>query len=263
MSVKIMMLIVMSLMFFSGCSEDSSRYAEEKPRLLVYTGVTMVNPMVELAAIVESKCACRITILQDASSNHFNAIKALQQGDLFLPGDESFIEQAAEKGFISQTVLVGFNRAAIMVNRGNPLGLKGDPAELLNPEYAVVLADPELGSIGRETTAVFARKGLAEEILDNIMYYAADSKGVTMAIVRGQAHAGINWYAPSVWDENKEHVQALLMDEKYAPPRALILAKLSFSKHAEEALVFMEIASGPIGKAIFRKHGFILEEDSL
>ena len=109
---------------------------------------------------------------------------------------------------------------------------------------------------------VLQRRGVEKEVMANVMRLTSDSKDITKAIISGEADVGINWYATTVWAENRGKVEAIVMDEAYAPKMKLLLAQLSFSKHPELAKVFIDTAASPDGQAIFQKYGFYLQGES-
>jgi len=70
----------------------------------------------------------------------------------------------------------------MIVPKGNPKGLSNDPAQLTNTAYAVVMANPDSGSIGRETKNVLERRSVTDAALNNVIYFTLDSKGIANAM---------------------------------------------------------------------------------
>lgn len=224
--------------------------------LLIYCGITMIHPMREVADIIEAERDCVIKISKGGSGNLLRAIRFNKAGDLFLPGSETYIETCLQEGLVDETAFLGYNVAAIVVPKGNPRHISNDPGVLTNDSFVVIMADPDSGSIGREAKAVLERRGIFEALIKKGVFLTTDSKDITSAVKSGTADVGINWYATTLWKENAEFVDGLLMDEQYAPQERLTIGLLPYSRFPDTARRFMEYASSPEGRAIFRKYGF-------
>ncbi len=243
-----------SFMLTIGCQKAEE--ATQKKELLIYCGITMIRPMQEIAQIIEQKHNCTIKITKQGSGALLKSIETNMVGDLFLPGSESYMKICLEKGLIKETVDVGFNRAALMVQKGNPLGITADVRNLIDKKYRVVLGSAENGSIGKETERILNRLGLYQQAIENALYLTADSKGMVQAIHEKKADLVLNWYATALWDENKQFMDALPLDDDMAPPHKLVLGLLTFSPYPDIARSFLTLAGSDQGKEIFARHGF-------
>lgn len=235
--------------------------AQAKKELLFYIGITMVQPIQELAKIFEEDCDCSIKILQGGSQDLYESIRMSQTGDLYLPGSISYCDRYKPEGLLIEHVKVGYNRASMMVKKGNPLAIEADLSALSNPQYKVVLGNQESGSIGNATKRILTNFGNYEEALLNSVYLAPDSRNLIRALKDGDADLILNWHATSFWPENKDEVEALLLSEKQSPKSILALTLLKTSKHPELAKKFMELAISPKGRDIFQSFGFLTEDE--
>jgi len=248
-------LIVIAL-FLGACSELEDR-GPLKEELLIYCGITMIKPMRKVANAVEEQENCTIRITKGGSGNLLRSLKENKIGDLYLPGSEFYMQTCLDEGIVTETIFVGYNKAALIVSKGNPKGFSNDPAQLTNTDYAVVIANPESGSIGREAKKVLERRGVADAALANSAYFTTDSKDITKAIKYGEADLSINWYATSFWPENRDEVESIAIDEQFAPRKQLLLGLLKFSKHPDIARSIMEYVASPAGRQIFAEYGFL------
>ena len=246
-------LAVTIITLFSGCSDDPKPKTKE---LLIYCGITMVHPMVEIAKIIETQEKCRIEILKGGSGHLYEVITSNRVGDMFLPGSAAFMEKIRQEKIVNDTVVVGYNRAALMVQKGNPLKITPELRNLTDQRYAVVIANPDSCSIGRLCKQLLEDLNLYQTTLDNAVYMTTDSKDLIKAIKEKKADLALNWQAPAFWPENREAVEILPLDEKIAARHPLILGRLNFSKHPEIVKKFMQLAKSPEGQAIFRRYGF-------
>ncbi len=243
-------------LFLSLLSGLSACAPAPKKELLIYCGITMIHPMREIADIIEEQEDVKVIIIKGGSGNLLRSIEINGVGDLYLPGSASYIENATEKRLIVEDNLVGYNRAAIMVQKGNPLEISSDLANLANPDYYVVLGNPDSGSIGKETHRILQEEGLYDQVLQNTHELTTDSKDLVSALVEDKADLLINWYAVSTWPENEPYMDALPIETELVIENELILALLSTAKEPELAQIFMDYAISAEGQAIFQKYGF-------
>ncbi len=246
--------VVAGTVWFSpGCS-DSDNPAQQK-ELLIYCGITMIKPMSEIARIIEKQENCKIIITKGGSGNLLKSIRVNKVGDLYLPGSDSYIKTSIKEKLVVDTVFVGYNKAAIMVQKGNPKGITAKLDNLTSKDYYVVIGNPDSGSIGRETKKILDKKGIFEKAQDNARAITTDSKDLVLVLKRKEADIVINWYATSTWDENVSYMDVLPIDEQYAAKKKLVIGLLTTSKYPEIAGKFMEYAGSDKGRAIFNKYG--------
>ncbi len=249
---KIVFILMAFLLILTSCTKKPDKPKE----LLIYCGITLIQPIMEIKTIVEKEYDCNILVTKGGSGNLLTSLKLSKIGDLYLPGSESYIKQCYKEDLIADTVFVGCNRASIMVQKGNPKNISSDLNNFTNKDYAVVIGNPESGSIGKETKKILTKKGIYKQVLGNVLFLTTDSKDLFRVLKDKEADLVINWYAVSQWEENKDYVTAIKIDEKYANKKRLVIGSLKTSKYPEIAKRFMEIAGSKEGKEIFRKYGF-------
>jgi molybdate transport system substrate-binding protein len=229
--------------------------AEPQKELLIYCGITMIQPVSEIAAIIEQQEDVKISILKGGSGDLLNSVKFNQVGDLYLPGSESYIQRAISEGLVSRTVHVGYNRAAMMVRKGNPKSIPPSLDALKDPNLYVVIGNPSSGSIGKETKKILSTAGIFEEVMGNVKELTTDSKRLISVLKKGEADLIVNWYATSTWKENSPYVDPILIDERLAEKKRLVLGLLTTSKYPDVANKFMDFAASPKGRQIFGRYG--------
>jgi len=229
-----------------------------KPVLLFYCGITMIKPMREMASIVENTENCSIKILQGGSQNLYNSIKSSKLGDLYLPGSDAYIKKNKKDGFFDKSVYVGFNKAAIFVQKGNPKHIKNLDA-LLDEDIATILCNPKSGSIGKNTKKVLLKyKGqeFFDDAYDMAVEIGTDSRDLNKALIDKKVDMAVNWRTSAFWKENRPYIDVVEIDKKYAPKKKLLLTSLTFSKHKKIVHKFLDYASSKQGQAIMKKYGF-------
>ena len=84
---------------------------------------------------------------------------------------------------------------SIMVAKGNPRAVKGEPTELLRPDLDVIIGNAKSGSVGKETESILKAVGIYEQVLDRAIYLAPDSRALITAMKKGEADIILNWRA--------------------------------------------------------------------
>jgi molybdate transport system substrate-binding protein len=261
MSIKNIFIFLTGLLIFTtSCNyspEDIFNDEDNKKQMLIYCGITMIRPMAEIAEIIEKQEDCKISIIKGGSGNLLDMIVENEYGDLYLPGSDRYYEKIAKSypGLITDTVTVGFNKAVLMVQKGNPLGFGGDLKKLTGKDINVVIGDPASGSIGKEAKKILTKAGIFDEVINNAPVLTTDSKDLVTMLKNKTADVVINWYACSQWDSNSTFMQVIDIDSRYSKKKRLVLGLIRYSQNKELAKKFMELASSERGKMIFDKYG--------
>ncbi|MCU7835347.1 MAG: substrate-binding domain-containing protein [gamma proteobacterium symbiont of Taylorina sp.] len=242
--------------------DNDKKNLSKKTDLLIYCGITMVKPMSEIAKKFEAIHNINIIISQGGSEGLYQSLKTSKKGDLYLPGSFSYRKRHFDEGLLGDYVDLGYNQAAMMVAKGNPKKITADLNNLYDENLSVVIASPEMGSIGRETKKILERKGIYNKVINHTIYQTSDSRTLNQAIKDGDADIIINWKATAYFKENIELIDAIALKAEEAIPKRLSLNLLTFSKHQEMAKKFMQFAKSEDGLAIFSKFGFSLANPS-
>ncbi len=246
-------IVLLAMVFIAGCAEEK---AAPKKKLLVYVGATMIKPMTEIAKAIEEQENCEIVLSRGGSGHLLKTIKSQQIGDLYLPGSDSYIKTCLEDGLVTDTVFVGYNKAAMMVQEGNPKSISADLENLTKKEYKVSIVDPKAGSIGKEAKKILEKKGIYDQVVANVdQFGTADSGDLILMLKDKKVDLVINWFATSAWPDNRDFVDPLPIDDKYAKKKKLVIGLLKTSENPEIARKFMEYAGSEKGRELFTEYG--------
>lgn len=248
-------ILLTFIVIFTVLGACSNKKATSPKKILIYCGITMIKPMTEIASNFEKQHNCKVIIIKGGSGNLLKSIETNKVGDLYLPGSEAYIAKAKKQNLITATAHVGYNKAAMIVIKGNPLNIPADLSILTNSSLYVVLGNPRSGSIGLETKKILTRFGNYDQAIKNSRQLTTDSKKLVQVIRDKEADVVINWFATSTWEGNNQFMDVIPIDEKYAPKKKLILAVLTYSKHPKLAEEFLEYAASEKGNKIFNKYG--------
>jgi molybdate transport system substrate-binding protein len=236
----------------------ATMYAQ--PVIKFYCGSTMYGAIKEMSDTFAKANNCKFDITKGGSGALWKELKNRKDGDLYLPGSDSYRKKHIGKGILLEYggEEIGYNQAALIVQKGNPQGIK-DLEALVNEDLKVFLCDPKLGSIGKNTEKVLKKyKGqdFFDAAYDNTYDVDKDAKAVTTQVASKKADVGVTWRATAFWGDFKSKVDVVEIDTKYAPKKKLIINLLGTSKNPDLAKKFMAFAISPEGKAIMKKYGF-------
>ncbi len=240
---------------------DMEKYPEARDthscELLIYSGITLVQPLEEIAALVEDKMDCRIRISSGDSGHLLRSIRVNKVGDIFFPGSASYLNTLVAGGLITQNVQIGFNQAKLFVQPGNPMDISADLNNLTNERFNVVLGNERAGSIGKETKRILSEAGIYRDALDNSLYLTTDSKGLANAIKNHDADLVINWNAVAFLPENHGKMESLPLPDIYVKKQPIVMGILKYSQHPDIARKVLDLSVSAVGQNIFRKYGFL------
>jgi molybdate transport system substrate-binding protein len=228
--------------------------AESKKRLMFYCGVTMTKAMTEMAEAFKKYHDVDIVIIRGGSADLYDNMIKSQMGDMYLPGEPSYILNKQSSGLFAQSVEIGHNKAVFMVRKGNPKQIKPDLTELLRKDVVTVLSSPEQGAIGVESKRILESQHIYDQAIAHTSSLAADSRAIVNAIKKDEADLALNWRSALHFAPNE--VELIDLPEEVAPKTALFLTKLTMTKESALVDAFLGFAQSPEGIRIMQQHGF-------
>jgi molybdate transport system substrate-binding protein len=231
-------------------------WAKSSP-LLIYCGITMVRPITELARRFEQMEQVPMLVSQGGSEDLYQSLRKSRVGDLYLPGEPSYWHSYQSEGLFADHRLVGYNQLAIVVAKGNPHRIRPQLVELMRKDVVLVLGNAQSGSVGQATKQVLDRYKLYPQAVARAAFLLPDSRSLALILKRGEADVTLSWRATAFFPENAAALDVVDLPAEVAPPQALLLTRLTFSRQSALALKFMEFVASPEGQAVFRRYGFL------
>ena len=229
----------------------SSLFAE--PILKFYCGATMVKAMRELANKFEEQNNVKIVIIKGGSGKLYKKILKTKDADLFLPGASSYILEA-EGTLFPYKKLIGYNKAVILVQKGNPKGIR-DLNDFDRKDVRVILGKKNTGSVGKVTQKILTRfRG--EEFYEKVYkkaLKAPTSLEIIQALKEDKADTSINWKAAAFMDDNEKYVDFVNIPY-IAPKQKLFLAVVKYSQYPALSKKFVDFVFK--NKLYLKKKGF-------
>ena len=134
-------LILLNLL----CACDMRRYPhpenEQQREILVYSGMTMIQPLLEIVELFEEREDCSVKISYGGSGHILRSVEVNQVGDIFFPGESSYVDALTAPGVVIATARIGYNEAGFFVPRGNPRNISANLENLLDKNLRVVIGN--------------------------------------------------------------------------------------------------------------------------
>lgn len=253
-----MILFGMLVLGIGGCGggggDGSGAGGGEQRELLFYCGAGLSEPAEELVKVFGAEHGVKMVTDFAGSEVLMSKIKLGRSGDLYMPGDKHYVDQAVAEGFIGQRRSVCYFVPTILVQKGNPKGITG-LRDLLKPGVKLGLGDERACAIGRKVKKIFEKNGIEwSEVQKNLKYQSLTVNDLGVQIEAKSLDAVVVWDAVArQFVQNGEAVSLPVAENIIS---TVDIGVLEFSKNKELAEQFVEFVDSAKGQAIFAKHNY-------
>ena len=241
-----------------GCDKNSSqRQADGKKELMLYCGAGIRPPVAELAQIFSREHGVKVVTDYAGSEVLLSKITLRRQGDLYMPGDKYYVDQAAAKGMILAQKVVCYFVPVIMVQKGNPRNIQ-TLSDLTKPGIKLGLGDERACAIGRISQKIFEKNHIPPSALEkNLAFRSLTVNELGLQIEAGSLDAVI------VWDAIAQYYPETAQQIPIPPAQNVIstvdIAILRFTENQELAKKFVDFVCSEPGRAVFKKHHYCVD----
>jgi molybdate transport system substrate-binding protein len=188
---------------------------------------------------------------------------SLRKGDVYIAPEQKFMEKAAQEGAVDpETVAtVAYMVPVLGVQKGNPKHIAGLP-DLARPGVRVAVTRPETTLLGKYAPEIFEKAGLADEIGKNIVTEAARPDLLVTWLSMGKVDAVITWHFYETLAPDELDVVPLA-PEQLTGIGEMQVAVSSYTRDRGLAQGFVDFLLSAEGKAVFEKHGYIVDVEEL
>jgi len=232
--------------------EWRDKLASSENALTVYCATGVRAPVEELAEYFEEKHQQEVIMVYGNSGELAYQINSRSGGDIFIPGDPTFIENIT---YIERKLL-GYQYPVLV------LGSDKNRKELLFEDLPFhdldyVLVDLEMAALGEATRKVLRSSFLGQDAQKQVRGNVSTASQVPMYVSLGAASAGITWYS-NYLPYHDELIAVEFPSELrlLTPVKATLLSSSKNKKQAEE---FLRLLVSSRGKEAFERYGFVLE----
>ncbi len=238
----------------SSTPPPSSSNGGDGARLLLYCGAGIRPAADEIVKAFEAKYGATVECNYDGSERLLASIKLSGMGDVYMPGDVHYVEQAADQGLVTSHRDACYFIPVILVQKGNPKSVQS-LHDLAREGLDVGLGNPEYCAIGRKTLKLFEKNGISpDDVEKNVRFKSVTVNDLGNHIKLRQLDAVIVWDAMAAYFADSGDVVAIPQEKNVISTVAAGILKSSQQPELAEKLV--EFIASDEGKAIFRKHNF-------
>jgi len=249
-------VIIVAATTLCGCGVKSTEDSQTN-QLLLYCGAGLRPPVNELVETFERLHGVKIITDYAGSEVLLAKIKLARRGDLYMPGDEYYIEQAAGKKMILSQKTVCYFVPAILVQKGNPKNIRS-LQDLLQGSLKIGLGYPNVCAVGRKTLEIFAKNNIDwDTIQKNVSFLSPTVNELGMQIQARSLDAVIVWDAVARYYAN--YGDQIPIPAENNCVSTVDVGVLTFTKNRSLAEKFVEFAASEQGQAIFKKHLYRVE----
>jgi len=174
-----------------------------------------------------------------------------------LPGEEFYLLQAVERGFIAdydpRRDIAAHFVTVIITPRGNPKNIR-KVEDFARPGVRVGLGNPKACAIGIWHEKTFKRAGIWEAVRKNAVMQAKCIPELGNATQHKLIDGTIVWATTAVL--YLRDVEIIPLEPKYRGVVRLPVAILKFAKHRREAQMLKDLILSDEGKEIFLSHAY-------
>jgi len=230
----------------------------EKESLFFHAGVGQRSSLNEIKDLFQKRHPKVQVNFSYKGSGYFIAdITRSKEGDLFMPGEEFYLLQAAERGFIEdydpgRDVAAHFI-TVILTPRGNPKQIKR-VEDFARPGIKVGLGNPKACAIGRWHEKTFKKAGIWEAVQKNATQSAKCIPELGNAAQHRLIDATIVWATTAVL--YLRDCEIIPIEPRYRGVIRLPVALLKFAKHPRSARLLKDLILSEEGREIFHSHAY-------
>ena len=228
--------------------------------MLFHAGVGQRSSLNEIKQVFESRHPDVKVNFSYKGSGYFIAdITRSNQGDLFMPGEEFYLLQAVERGFVTdynpQTDIPAYFVTVIITPKGNP-GNVTRIEDFARPGIRVGLGNPRSCAIGIWHEKTFKKAGIWDKVRNNAVLSAKCIPELGNATQHKAIDATVVWSTTAVL--YLKDVEIIPIEPKYRGIIKLPLAILKFARHKKEAEMLKAFILSDEGRKIFHRHAYAI-----
>jgi molybdate transport system substrate-binding protein len=254
MKQLILAATLIAAVLFISCGR---REQAEEQELLLYCGAGIRPPVEELTETFRREHGVKIVTDYAGSEVLLSKIKLTHKGDLYMPGDKHYVQQAAKEGMIHSSRNVCYFVPTILVQNGNPKEIQS-LEDLLKPGLKLGLGDVKACAIGRKTRQIFAKNNIPwNEVEKNLKFQSQTVNELGMQIQAGSLDAVIVWDAIARY--YTEYGQEVPIPAWRNVISTVDIGILTFTRNRTLAEKFVDFTTSDRGQAIFKKHLYTVD----
>jgi molybdate transport system substrate-binding protein len=243
-------LAVAALLLVAGCGDESggSSGAAAPSEIKVFAAASLTAAFTELGQqYTSANGGTKVTFNFAGSQALATQIQQAAPADVFASADLANMDKV--KDLVGTSQNIASNLLAIVVEEGNPKGVKGLD-DLARPDLKVVLAAPDVPA-GKYAAEILGKAGVAVKPVsqeDNV-------KAVVTKVSLGEADAGIVYVTDITAGGAK--VEGVDIPREQNVLATYPIATVKASRAPDEAQAFMDLVLSAEGQQVLKQYGFL------
>jgi molybdate transport system substrate-binding protein len=245
---------------FGGCAKNAEVVSDDvistnQQKLVVYCGAGLKNIMEEISTKYTEKTGVEVEFIFNGSGALMSQAVLSKEGDIFIPGDKSFIEKLKEdegEDIILDEKNLFENVPVILVSKD-----KQDEIQSME-DFTKTTSNIGLGedsiAIGSLFNKVLEKKGLKESVDKQVSVRFGTVNQIVSAIEMGEIDAGVTFYINYV-DCNQEKINMVKIPKEDNVTQQVTISVLKYSKNEVLAKEFLEFVSSE-GQSVFDRYTY-------
>jgi molybdate transport system substrate-binding protein len=245
------LLMMMAFLLFSGCNDKTDI-------LLFHSGVGQRSSLNEIKELfIKRNPGVKVDFAYKGSGYFIADISRSHEGDLYMPGEEFYLLQALERGFIEDydpdRDIAAYFITCIITPRGNPANVRCIE-DFSKPGIRVGLGNPKACAIGIWHEKTFKKAGIWHEVQENARFSAKCIPELGNAVQHRLIDATIVWSSTAVL--YLRDIEIIPIEPKFRGAIRLPVALLRFSRNRETSQKLKNLILSDEGKEIFLSHAY-------
>ena len=222
--------------------------------IFVHCAAGMRLPVSVLAKEFETRRGVRVNLTYAGTNMLLGQIELTRKGDVYIAGDADYIDMAAQKGLVKSRKTLCYFVPVIMVQEGNPKGLK-TLANLTAPGMRIGQGDPKAAAVGRLTPKILDLNGVDRAAWwKNVKLQTPTVNELGLKIKLGTIDAALVWRSTAT--KYLAGAGIVELDPKKNICPVVAGAVLSFSKSPAAAAAFLDFLASKRGRQVLTENGY-------
>jgi molybdate transport system substrate-binding protein len=250
----IAIIIIAALVMVSGVFNTTSTSGE----ITVLAGAGFTKVGADLVTAFEKKYPdTKVVMKYGGSGELFGTLKTTKSGDVFLPADYNYMQQAMDNGFVDNSTVknVTKNIPVIAVAKGNPKNIT-TLEDLAKSGVKVGIGDASGPAIGKTTEKILNASNLTSSVDVNVVVKTTTVNQLLTYLISGQVDAVIIWEDMGTWSDGKGKIEIINISSNQNKISTVPIAVTTYTKNKGLSQKFEDFVVSPEGQAIWKKWGF-------